>query len=103
LEALHTLTELVTLYSKAFSAILQNPHFAWYYLDESLSITDISDVFDRFAAQADIDIGTAAPTTGVTTKVDPDESIEWSKLDALSISLLGMPQDVDADGTNFGA
>lgn len=98
LEALFCLGELAELYSRSFSAILQNPNYAWYYLDDIITVNDIEDTFELLADQAELTIGKASKVTGLTNKVDTEESMKWSALDALSIGLLGMPQEVDENG-----
>lgn len=95
LEALYSLAELAELYSRSFSSMLQNPNYAWLYLDNIVTIDNTTNALELLKHQADLAIGKTSKVTGLTNSIDSDSTAEFSEIDALSISLLGVPQEID--------
>jgi len=98
LEALYSLVELAEMYSRAFSALIQNPNYPWYYLDDHLTAKNVEGVFKALQFEADTVIGKASEISGATTPVDTEVDVGLPETDAVAVSLLGIPYEFDETG-----
>ncbi|ELZ06203.1 hypothetical protein C482_00235 [Natrialba chahannaoensis JCM 10990] len=98
LEALYSLVKLTEIYSRAFSAAVQNPNHPWYYLDEHVHLGDVDDTFDILWTNGNTAIGRVPQNSDDTTTVDAEDDLSLDKADAITASLLGVPYQIDDTG-----
>ena len=98
LEALYSLIELTDIYSRAFSAAVQNPNHPWYYLNEYVHIADAEGAFEALRTEGNTAIGRASQNSNKTTTVDAEDDLNLDDTDAITVSLLGVPYEIDDAG-----
>lgn len=98
LEALYSLVELIEIYSRAFSAAVQNANHPWYYLDEHVHITDTESTLDILWIEGNTAIGRVSKNSNNTTTVDAEDDLDLNGTDAITVSLLGVPYEINDFG-----
>jgi len=98
LEALYSLVELMEIYSRVFSAAVQNPNHPWYYLNEHVHTADVEGTFETLRTEGNTAIGRVSKNSDDTTTVDAEDDLNINGTDAITVSLLGVPYEIDDAG-----
>jgi hypothetical protein len=99
LEALYSMVTLTEVYSRAFSAAVQNPTHPWYYLNDHIHVSDVEVAFDVLQTEGNTTVGRVSRDSNETTTVDAEDDLNLDETDAITVSLLGIPYKIDDEGT----